>query len=76
MPIDDEKLNNIPQASFVRVYLCDDPDCSPHVVLFGKDDQPIAQFIMDDPSGLLEDLADATQYCEKRRHLGHERPTH
>lgn len=53
-----------PQADYVRVYFCGDPQCHrPHVVLFTETDGVIAHFVVPDArpdgTGFLKDLQDA-----------------
>jgi hypothetical protein len=52
------ELAKLPQASGLQVLRCDDPDCGPHIVLFGEDHKPIAEVVVfrSDIPDLVEQL--------------------
>jgi hypothetical protein len=59
-----EAISKAPKANSVQVYYCESETCHrPHVVLFDKDDMPIAQFVCPDPrpdgTGFVHDLMGA-----------------
>jgi len=35
--------SGVPVAHHIQVCFCDNPDCGPHIVLFNRNDEPIAQ---------------------------------
>lgn len=56
------KRGDIPRARWVRCFACVNPCCRrPHVVLLDADEEPIAEFICDDPETFICDFQDAAE---------------
>jgi hypothetical protein len=46
----------VPCASAITICRCEDPKCTPHVVLLDEDDKPFAQFIVADIPAFIRHL--------------------
>lgn len=55
--LDEEVLMLTPVAAGVAIFRCNDPACGhPHIVLLDADHEPIAQFVVPDTPGFIEEL--------------------